>query len=169
MYSGSHHHHCGRKHKSAGGLKHQSGLFIGFQVEQGALKSLTCRHGLNLPALDVSCQCQQPGHTEMEQGGDGATSYWTGLLILPRMIRLFLSRSSWRHQVSELLTGRQMTKLISFIRKKTSFFSVYGHRRQSGVAASHADSVLGPCGCRETACPAFSFCFLPLSSGRRSL
>lgn len=90
----------------------------------------------------------------------------TGLLILLWMISLFLRRSSWRHQVSEFLVEDKWQNW--FCRTgRTSLFSRYS---QSGVVASHADSVLGPCGWRETVCcPPFSFCFLPLSSGRHSL
>lgn len=54
-------------------------------------------------------------------------------------------------------TGRQVTTLILLI-----LVFVYSHNNQSGVVAPHADSVLGPWGCREGVCPPFFLISPPL-------
>lgn len=65
------------------------------------------------------------------------------------------------HQVSSWApTGRPVTKLVQLIREDAPVL-VSSHNKPSGVVAPCADSVLGPCGCREGVCPPFSFLFSP--------
>lgn len=83
-----------------------------------------------------------------------------GLLFLLWMMRL--------SEASGVSTARRMKKLILSIRRGVFMF-VHSPNSRSGVAASHADSVLRPWGCREGGWPSFLFLFLLLSSGCHSL